>query len=144
MGNVTAFLDMYKLNKTESAIFVSFKCALLPEDLMHTFRTLCILDVLFYIAYSARYSLFVLMCRKTHITHSLQRIFIQNFYYFNKFVIREQCYENLQYILTNFFNVLNAQDKRMVKCLEMLSVVQKVQGSKPIKFTSQKQAGISL
>ena len=38
---------------------------------MHTFKTLCILDVLFYIAYSARYSLFVLMCRKTHITHSL-------------------------------------------------------------------------
>ena len=38
---------------------------------MHTFRTLCILDVLFYIVYSARYSLFVLMCRKTHITHSL-------------------------------------------------------------------------
>ena len=73
-----------------------------------------------------------------------QRIFIQNFYYFNKFVIREQCYENLQSILTNFFNVLNAQDKRMVKCLEMLSVVQKVQGLKPIKFTSQKQAGISL
>ena len=30
-----------------------------------------LLDVLFYIAYSARYSLFVLMCRKTHITHSL-------------------------------------------------------------------------
>ena len=38
---------------------------------MHTFKTLCILDVLFYIAYSARYSFFVLMCRKTHITHSL-------------------------------------------------------------------------
>ena len=37
----------------------------------NSFRTLCILDVLFYIAYSARYSLFVLMCRKTHITHSL-------------------------------------------------------------------------
>ena len=42
---------------------------------MHTFKTLCILDVLFYIAYSARYSLFVLMCRKTHITHSLLRTF---------------------------------------------------------------------
>ena len=41
---------------------------------MHTFKTLCILDVLFYIAYSARYSLFVLMCRKTHITHSLPDI----------------------------------------------------------------------
>ena len=30
---------------------------------MHQFRTLCILDVLFYKAYSARYSIFVLMCR---------------------------------------------------------------------------------
>ena len=37
---------------------------------MHSFRTFCILDV-YFIAYSARYSLFVLMCRKTHITHSL-------------------------------------------------------------------------
>ena len=38
-----------------------------------------------------------------------------------------------------FFNVLNAQDKRMVKCLEMLSVLQRVQGSNPIKFTSQQE-----
>ena len=39
---------------------------------MHTFKTLCILDVLFYIAYSTRYSLFVLMCRKPiSLTHSL-------------------------------------------------------------------------
>ena len=37
---------------------------------VHPFKIFCILDVLF-IAYSARYSLFVLMCRKTHITHSL-------------------------------------------------------------------------
>ena len=36
------------------------------------YRTYCILDVLFYIAYSARYSLFVLMCRKPiSLTHSL-------------------------------------------------------------------------
>ena len=40
---------------------------------MHPFRTFCILDV-YFIAYSARYSLFVLMCRKTHITHSLHEI----------------------------------------------------------------------
>ena len=41
---------------------------------MHSFRTLCILDVLFYIAYSARHGLFVLMCLKTHITHSLTAV----------------------------------------------------------------------
>ena len=35
---------------------------------MHPFRTFYISDV--FIAFSARYSLFVLMCRKTHITHS--------------------------------------------------------------------------
>ena len=38
-----------------------------------------LLDVLFYIAYSARYGLFVLMCRKTHITHSLTVILLRNF-----------------------------------------------------------------
>ena len=37
---------------------------------VHPFKTLCILDI-FFIAFSARYSLFVLMCRKTYITHSL-------------------------------------------------------------------------
>ena len=37
---------------------------------MHPFRTFCILDV-YFIPYSARYSLFVLMYSKTHITHSL-------------------------------------------------------------------------
>ena len=37
---------------------------------MHPFKTLCILDI-FFIAFSARYSPFVLMCRKTYITHSL-------------------------------------------------------------------------
>ena len=35
---------------------------------------------IFYIVYSARYSLFVLMCRKTHITHSLTHLGLMNQY----------------------------------------------------------------
>ena len=93
------------------------------STIVHPFRTLCILDVLFYIAYSARYSLFVLMCRKTHITHSLTcPLFLQRETTFVKSCLlpwMEKSFQNG----VNSLTLLHSEQPKLYAILAFLSAI---------------------